>query len=162
MAWDGSGNFTRTDGFLTGDSICQTQESTGVDITAVRFDNELNNIVNGLEKCLTVTGETLPTASINMNNQKMINLPQGTAVGDSVNFFQLQTYAPTGGIIMWPLVAAPASGVWLRCDGAAVSRAAYASLFVTIGTMFGAGDGSTTFNVPNLPQWNSLYHLIKT
>jgi microcystin-dependent protein len=38
---------------------------------------------------------------------------------------------------------------WLLCDGAAVSRAVYAGLFAVIGTTYGAGDGSTTFNVPN-------------
>lgn len=39
---------------------------------------------------------------------------------------------------------------WLACDGAAVSRTTYAALFAAIGTAFGAGDGSTTFAVPNL------------
>ena len=39
---------------------------------------------------------------------------------------------------------------WLLCDGAAVSRTTYADLFAVISTTFGAGDGSTTFNVPNL------------
>ena len=38
----------------------------------------------------------------------------------------------------------------LECDGSAVSRTTYAALFAIIGTTFGAGDGSTTFNVPNL------------
>lgn len=38
---------------------------------------------------------------------------------------------------------------WLECDGAAVSRATYAALFTAISTTWGAGDGSTTFNLPN-------------
>lgn len=38
---------------------------------------------------------------------------------------------------------------WLPCDGAAVSRSTYASLFAAIGVSYGAGDGSTTFNVPD-------------
>lgn len=38
---------------------------------------------------------------------------------------------------------------YLGCDGAAVSRATYAALFTAIGTTWGVGDGSTTFNVPN-------------
>lgn len=41
---------------------------------------------------------------------------------------------------------------WLLCDGSAVSRSEYPQLFAVIGTAFGAGDGSTTFNVPNLQQ----------
>lgn len=39
---------------------------------------------------------------------------------------------------------------WLVCDGSAVSRTTYAALFSAIGTSFGSGDGSTTFNLPNL------------
>ena len=38
---------------------------------------------------------------------------------------------------------------WILCDGSAVSRTTYADLFAVIGTNFGAGDGSTTFNLPN-------------
>lgn len=37
---------------------------------------------------------------------------------------------------------------WLHCDGSAVSRTTYANLFAAIGTLYGAGDGSTTFNLP--------------
>ena len=39
---------------------------------------------------------------------------------------------------------------WLECDGSAVSRTQYADLFAHLGTDFGAGDGSTTFNLPDL------------
>lgn len=39
---------------------------------------------------------------------------------------------------------------WLECDGSAISRADYPILFDAIGTLWGAGDGSTTFNLPNL------------
>jgi microcystin-dependent protein len=39
---------------------------------------------------------------------------------------------------------------WLTCDGSAVSRTTYADLFATIGTTWGVGDGSTTFNLPDL------------
>ncbi|MBI1838917.1 MAG: tail fiber protein [Candidatus Colwellbacteria bacterium] len=39
---------------------------------------------------------------------------------------------------------------WLLADGSAVSRATYSALFTALGTTYGAGDGSTTFNVPDL------------
>ena len=39
---------------------------------------------------------------------------------------------------------------WLLCDGSAVSRTTYANLFSVLGTKCGAGDGSTTFNLPNI------------
>ena len=54
---------------------------------------------------------------------------------------------PTGTIISWS--ASTPSG-YLDCDGSAVSRTTYADLFAVIGTTYGSGDGSTTFNVPNL------------
>lgn len=41
---------------------------------------------------------------------------------------------------------------WLMCDGAAVSRSTYADLFAVVGTAYGIGDGSTTFNLPDLQQ----------
>jgi microcystin-dependent protein len=52
-----------------------------------------------------------------------------------------------GEVKMWPLATAPDGH--LVCNGQAVSRQVYAALFAVIGTTWGAGDGSTTFNVPN-------------
>lgn len=53
------------------------------------------------------------------------------------------------GIIM-PFAGTVAPENYLFCDGSAVSRTTYATLFGVIGTTFGAGDGSTTFNLPDL------------
>lgn len=55
---------------------------------------------------------------------------------------------PTGGIMAYGGTSAPTG--FLMCDGSAVSRTTYAALFTAIGTAFGGGDGSTTFNVPDL------------
>jgi microcystin-dependent protein len=55
---------------------------------------------------------------------------------------------PTGSIMPYAAATPPAG--WLPCDGSAVSRATYADLFGVIGTVWGVGDGSTTFNLPNL------------
>lgn len=46
--------------------------------------------------------------------------------------------------------ASTAPAGWLKCNGAEVSRAAYAALFAAIGTTYGVGDGATTFNLPEL------------
>lgn len=54
-----------------------------------------------------------------------------------------------GQIAMWPTMSNPPGGKWLVCDGQPASRTVFATLFALIGTTFGAGDGSTTFNVPN-------------
>jgi microcystin-dependent protein len=55
-------------------------------------------------------------------------------------------------MIDWP-TDTPPSG-FLLCNGDAVSRTTYANLFGVIGTTFGAGNGSTTFNLPDL-RWAS-------
>lgn len=56
--------------------------------------------------------------------------------------------APTGSVVMFGGPVVPTG--WLLCNGAAISRTTYAALFTAIGTTHGAGDGSTTFNLPNL------------
>ena len=53
-----------------------------------------------------------------------------------------------GDIKMWAGTTTPAG--WLSCWGQAVSRTTYAALFAVVGTTYGAGDGSTTFNLPNM------------
>ena len=55
---------------------------------------------------------------------------------------------PAGNVSATARVSAPAG--WLLCDGSAVSRSTYEVLFTAISTTYGAGDGTTTFNVPNL------------
>ena len=55
---------------------------------------------------------------------------------------------PVGTIISYSTSHVPDG--YLECNGQAVSRTEYAALFEKIGTLYGAGDGSTTFNVPNL------------
>jgi microcystin-dependent protein len=55
---------------------------------------------------------------------------------------------PAGTIVQWGAATAPAN--WLICDGSAVSRTAYSSLFAAIGVQFGTGNGTTTFNLPDL------------
>lgn len=55
---------------------------------------------------------------------------------------------PSGTVMSFAGSSAPAG--WLLCNGAAVSRTTYATLFALIGTTYGAGNGSTTFNVPDL------------
>lgn len=53
------------------------------------------------------------------------------------------------GTILWYAATTPPDG-YLVCDGSLISRTEYAALFAVIGTTFGAGDGSTTFALPNL------------
>lgn len=67
--------------------------------------------------------------------------------GVSKNIF-LDDNTPVGTITSYGGTTDPA--YWLICDGRAISRTAYAELFAVIGTTYGSGDGSTTFNIPDL------------
>jgi microcystin-dependent protein len=61
---------------------------------------------------------------------------------------QTTVIQPAGIIQMYGGLTVPTS--WLLCDGSAVSRTTYSRLYTAIGTNYGLGDGSTTFNLPNL------------
>lgn len=70
-----------------------------------------------------------------------------TAVPDDA-FSKVSLRAPVGTILWYAANIAPEG--YLLCDGSAVSREDYADLFAVIGTIFGTGDGSTTFALPDL------------
>jgi microcystin-dependent protein len=79
---------------------------------------------------------TAPTASAGTNTTQL-----------ATTAFVTQNAVLTGVLLMWPTASAPSG--YLLCDGTAVSRTTYAALYAVVGTTFGVGDGSTTFNVPN-------------
>lgn len=81
---------------------------------------------------------TFDAPSGRMEWQAMAAISAGTALVGSI-----MLYGATS------MTAANAAG-WYRCDGSPASRTTYATLFGVIGTTFGAGDGSTTFNLPDL------------
>jgi len=79
---------------------------------------------------------TAPTAAAGTNTTQI-----------ATTAFVTQNAVLTGALLMWPTASAPSG--YLVCDGTAVSRTTYAALFAIIGTTFGAGDTTTTFNLPN-------------
>lgn len=74
------------------------------------------------------------SASFKIDKDSIVN-----AVGDED--------VATGDLKFWPSETIPAG--WLVRDGRALSRVAYAQLFAVLGTRYGAGDGATTFNIPD-------------
>lgn len=99
------------------------------------------------------TGMGTNSVMLGWNGQQLLAQVDKTAMG---NLWYSGNFQPTtkqdrlemvAAIAGFPLASAPAG--WLKANGAAVSRTAYADLFSRIGTTFGAGDGSTTFNLPD-------------
>ena len=122
-----------------------------------------NFLVNGN---LSVTGNQVDVGNMSVGGtfgvtgtSTFTGIPSGPTATTGTNTTQLATTAfvnasitanpgvLTGSLLMWPTTSAPTG--YLNCDGSAVSRTTYASLFAVVGTTFGSGDGSTTFNTPN-------------
>lgn len=66
-----------------------------------------------------------------------------------LSFADVAASAFSAGMLM-PYAGASAPTGWLLCYGQAISRTTYSDLFATVGTTYGNGDGSTTFNLPDL------------
>ena len=68
--------------------------------------------------------------------------------GDESTMASASSGIPTGVLI--PFAGTSAPDGWLLCDGSAISRSTYSGLYTVIATNYGSGDGSTTFNLPDL------------
>lgn len=76
-------------------------------------------------------------------------LPNDSSVFlDGTGNFSTPLAAPTGSMVMYGGSSSPTG--YLLCDGSAVSRTTYSALFALLSTTYGSGDGSTTFNVPDM------------
>ena len=115
-----------------------------------------------------VSGETVTPTKLNELAQSTVALTAGSIVAadiasDAVTTVKIldanvttaklatvtaQALLPAGAVMPFAMNSAPAG--WLAADGTAVSRSTYATLFAAISTTHGAGDGSTTFNLPDL------------
>jgi microcystin-dependent protein len=112
-------------------------------------------------KLFATTGSTAGTYQVVLSDTPTISSPNltGTPVTPTAtagtNTTQVASTAfvqgaatPSGSVSAYAGSTAPSG--WLLCSGAAVSRSTYAALFAIVGTTYGTGDGSTTFNLPDL------------
>lgn len=98
------------------------------------------------------------TEALSFTAGDRVDLRMTTAVVDEINTRIAQaeqaladyiaSLGLTGAVMPFPRSTAPTG--WLKCNGQAVSRTTYAALFAVIGTTFGAGNGTTTFNLPDM------------
>jgi len=130
---------------------------TGTTISSSWANTTLNDVANALTGSIAADGQTPITGNMNLNNNRIINLTDPTNAQDGATKTYTDTAISTavatinsvitGSIQLWPTASAPSG--YLLCNGSAVSRTTYATLFAVIGTTFGAGDTTTTFNLPN-------------
>lgn len=124
-----------------GDQIFYTQNG-GIPSYNAAYDYIPGRVVlytdNNLYKCIQANGASSTVV----------------APTDSTYWSQIPTYTdlpdpiPTGVILTFGGSTVPEG--FLLCNGAAISRTTYAKLFAAIGTLYGAGDGATTFNLPDM------------
>jgi phage-related tail fiber protein len=86
----------------------------------------------------------MPLSTLNTNS---ITSVSNTAISGTIIGTQLGS-GITGQVSFFAFSSVPTG--WIKANGAAISRTTYASLFAAIGTVHGSGDGTTTFNVPDL------------
>ena len=138
----------------------KTEVDNAINSASTNLNNKLNNKA---DKTSVYTKEELPnviaTNTVNKADTSYVNeqlalkadksntytkkeidekLDNPTITGDTL---------PVGSVVEWTGTQTPQG--WLLCDGREVSRTTYSELFAAIGTVWGAGDGSTSFNIPD-------------
>lgn len=120
-------------------------------IGSVWANTTFNDIAAALTASVSIPGSVTPAHLSNDQAGFQQKMGLDVVVGElatRLDFLESCDEAEIGDMEPFPLAAAPEH--YLVCDGAAVSRTTYAALFAVISTTFGAGDGSTTFNLPDL------------
>ena len=115
--------------------------------TTIRTDQHnpvLEDIAAMLSAMLVRDGRNGMVGNLNMGSFSIRNLAPGTNPSDAATVSQ---GVPIASIMDYAGTNAPSG--WMLCFGQAISRTTYAALFAAIGTTYGAGDGSTTFNLPD-------------
>lgn len=118
--------------------------SPGQVLTADNMNDLRENVEIGHTVCTSATRPASPASGqmIYETDTSKVLIWNGTAW---VDVYPVQ---PVGSLMAYAGGSAPSG--WLLCDGTAVSRTTYADLFSVLSTTYGIGDGSTTFNVPDL------------
>jgi microcystin-dependent protein len=96
----------------------------------------------------TATGNLILSAASGSN----VAISTNTVVSGTltVDFLSAPNVSPVGSVLMWPADPSNLPSNWRLCNGQELSRTQFNQLFNIIGTTYGTGNGSTTFNLPNL------------
>ena len=130
-----------------GSNFNATITGTATTATTVSVANEGSDT----ETFVTFTPSATGNQSFKTNTGLKFNAANGTLTatsfaGNGANLTGVVA-VPTGAIMAWPVESAPSG--FILCHGQAISRSTYSDLFSLIGVMYGAGDGSANFNLPD-------------
>lgn len=155
MPFDSNGNFTRVHNW-------EQDRKDNIDIVSDRHDEEDDNFEGGFNECMLRDGRAAMEGNLKMGNFQVRNMAKGTLPDDAVTKEQIDSVSTTVTSTLktllnklWKIGDIKASvknanhDNWFLCNGQAVSRVTYSELFSLIGTKFGQGDGTTTFNLPD-------------
>ena len=123
-------------------------------IGEVRIAQTDDNTIDTATGNLTINATTGSSVAIQTNttisgNLDLTSSPSGSG-RISANYLDVPNISPVGSIIMWSGSITNFPTNWLLCNGQPISRTNFSELFAIIGTTYGIGDNSTTFNLPNL------------
>lgn len=144
---------------FTGAAVTATEaEINYLDITTLGTAQASKAVTIAANSTYTLAGMTcsdlgtVTTAAINGGTIGSSVTATTQTQGDNSTKLATTAYVdgvlPSGAVLPFAIATAPTG--WLECDGSAVSRTTYADLFTAIGVTYGSGDGSTTFNVPDI------------
>lgn len=116
----------------------------GAEIRTEQHNPVFEDVASALSNVLVRDGRAPMTGTLNMNGQAITNVAVGNTPGSVATLAQAM---PIGAVIDFAGAALPAG--WALCHGQEVSRVTYADLYTLIGNTYGAGNGTTTFNLPD-------------
>ena len=148
---------SNADGKFTASGVTTTKLGYLSDVTSA-IQTQLNNKLGKTEKAQSAgTADkwaTARTLTIGGDGSGSVSLDGSGNVTLSLT---VKRYNPPGTMLWYFGTLASVPEGYLICNGSAYSRTTHAALFAAIGTKYGAGDGSTTFNVPNLSDGNGRF-----
>lgn len=104
--------------------------------------------ISGGDGKLKVPSGGITSNELATNSVTATKIVDGAVTSAKLNSDAISALMPTGTVLPFAGVNAPTG--YLFCDGDAISRTTYSSLFDVIETTYGVGDNSTTFNIPDL------------
>lgn len=132
--------------FVAGSKARANEVNENFDLLYQQVNSNISNITQN-ETDIAQLGSS--KANINGSSTQRFAVGNPVSNSDAVNKgYLLKNGLPTGFVVFCGFETVPDG--YLICDGSAISRTTYSELFTAIGTLFGSGDGSTTFNIPDL------------